>query len=78
MADYRVYQLNRSGHIHSVELIVAESDAAAEAATRSRTITEDREVWCGARKIAFVPGTTSADDRSLLPASDQLLWLLGQ
>ena len=71
MPEYRVYTLDASGHIDSVDVINAVDDAGAKALVRNQACLQHQEIWCGARKVALVSATTSDGDRSWPSGADQ-------
>ena len=55
MAEYRLYCLDRDGHIRRRHEIDAADDAAAIAAARAIAAESAAELWCGTRKVALLP-----------------------
>jgi hypothetical protein len=55
MPSYRLYAMTRDGHIRSAETIDAESDGEAIHLARLRLEHADIELWCGKRRVAWVP-----------------------
>jgi len=57
MHSYRIYKLNRAGHIVAGEWIEAEGDAAAREVAHAKCdeATPKIEVWLGARCVAILP-----------------------
>lgn len=58
--DYRLYQLDRTGHIIHADIILCESDVEAVQAALERSITGPYpvEVWCRSRYIGQFPSIT--------------------
>ena len=60
MSEYKLYCLDRNGRItRRLDLEASDDDRALEAARDLQPHT-DRELWCGARKVAFLPVTPAA------------------
>ena len=55
MQDYRVYRLNRDGHILRGEYIAAVDDERAIQMVREHAHDTDCEIWLGSRKVALIP-----------------------
>jgi hypothetical protein len=56
MIEYRIYQLDREGHIRSVpEIIKCEDDDAALIEAQRYLNGCALEIWADARRVAFIP-----------------------
>lgn len=55
MQDYRVYHLNRDGHIVRGEYVAAADDDRAIQLVRDLAHDSDCEIWLGSRKVALIP-----------------------
>jgi hypothetical protein len=57
MRSYRIYKLNRAGHIVAGEWMEADGDTAAREAAHAMCdeVTPTVEVWLGARCVAILP-----------------------
>ena len=55
MSEYKLYWLDRNGRIARRVDLEAGDDASALEVVRTMEANADRELWCGARKVAFLP-----------------------
>jgi len=60
MLEYRLYLLDRSGHICHGEDFVSESDDSAMTYGRAKSAGQPAEVWQYARVVGKIPGYRSA------------------
>ena len=54
LQTFKVYLLERSNLVVGVQIVAADSDDAAVEAARRLPGIQNREVWCGERRIAFI------------------------
>jgi len=63
LQDYRVYRLNREGHIVRGEYVAAADDERAIQLVRDQAHDTDCEIWLGSRKVAVIPADGSEPKR---------------